>query len=237
MRLIEKGKDQIVFGANITETLANSIRRYINQIPILAIDELEISRNDSPLYDETVAHRSGLIPLKMEKSGEGKKLKLSVKKEGPVYSEEIKGKPEVVYKKIPITTLDKGQELDFTATVKLGKGEDHGKFSPGLMFYRNATEILLDKEFLENIKSLLPEVEIKEKGNKILVVDDKKKEITDICEGLANRKRKQAEITNKDELIITLESFGQIDAKDILKESIDALKKDLASVDKALGKA
>jgi DNA-directed RNA polymerase subunit D len=237
MKLIEKTKDQLVFAAEMDESIANAIRRYIGQIPIIAVDELEISRNDSPLYDETIAHRVGLIPLKMDKSAEKGKLKLSVKKEGTVYSGEIKGHPEIVYKTIPITTLDKGQELEFTATVRLGKGSEHAKFSPGLMFYRDAVEISMDKEFLDEIKKIFPDADIKEKAGKIVIIDDKKREMADVCEGICNKKKKKAEITKKNELIISVESFGQMDTKEMFKESIDALKKDIASVGKAIDKA
>ncbi len=237
MKLIEKNKDQLIFAAEIEETLANAIRRYLGQIPVIAIDELEISRNDSPLYDETVAHRVGLIPLKMDKTGEKAKLKLNVKREGTVYSGDMKGNPEPVHKNIPITTLDKGQELEFTATVKLGKGAEHAKFSPGLMFYRNSSEITMDKEFLDEVKKAIPHAEVKDKGNKIVISDDKKAEVADVCEGIANKKKKKAEITYGKDLVISVESFGQMDSKEIFKESIDAIRKDLNSVEKAIEKA
>jgi len=237
MRLIEKTKDKLIFTAELDESIANSIRRYVLQIPILAIDELEISRNDSPLYDETIAHRIGLVPLKMDKTGEKGKMKLNVKREGTVYSGDMKGSAEVIYKNIPITTLDKGQELEFTATLKFGKGSEHAKFTPGLMFYRNSSEISIDKEFLDEIKKIFPDAEIKERGGKIIILDDKKEDITDVLEGLAQKAKKKAEVTPGKELIITLESFGQIDTKDIFKESIDCLRKDLASIEKAIEKA
>ena len=237
MKLIEKTKDQLVFAAEMYESVANAIRRYIGQIPVIAVDELEISRNDSPLYDETIAHRVGLIPLKAGKTAEKGKLKLDIKREGTVYSGDIKGNPEPVYKNIPITTLDKGQELQFIASVRFGRGAEHAKFSPGLMFYRNSAEITMDKEFLEEVRKVLPDTEIKEKGSKITILDNKKKEVTDVCEGIANKKKKKAEVSYGKELIISLESFGQMDAKDIFSESIDSLRKDLTSVAKAVEKA
>ena len=237
MKLIEKTKDHLVFAAEMYESVANAIRRYIGQIPVIAVDELEISRNDSPLYDETIAHRVGLIPLKAGKTAEKGKLKLDIKREGTVYSGDIKGNPEPVYKNIPITTLDKGQELQFIASVRFGRGAEHAKFSPGLMFYRNSAEITMDKEFLEEVRKVLPDTEIKEKGSKITILDNKKKEVTDVCEGIANKKKKKAETSYGKELIISLESFGQMDAKDIFSESIDSLRKDLTSVAKAVEKA
>jgi len=238
MKLIEKTKDHVVFSADMDKSIANAIRRYVGQIPVAAVNELEISRNDSPLYDETIAHRVGLIPLNIKgvKASEKGKLKLNVKKEGTVYSGDMKGHPEPVYKNIPITTLDKGQELQFKATVGLGKGGEHAKFSPGLMFYRNSSEITMDKEFLEEVRKTAPNAEIKEKGNKITITDNGKREISDVCEGIANKKRKKVEIVSGKELIINIESFGQMDAKDIFNESVETLRKDLASVAKAVEK-
>jgi len=80
MKILEKKENAIVFEVKMEESLANAIRRYMNHVPILAVDEVEISRNDSPLYDETVSHRIGLIPLKMEKSKKEGKMKASVSK-------------------------------------------------------------------------------------------------------------------------------------------------------------
>ncbi len=239
MKLIEKKENQTILTAEINESLANAIRRYLNQIPILAIDEVEISKNDSPLYDETIAHRLGLIPLKMDKSINEKKiakLKLNVKEEGIVYSKELKGTIKLPYELIPITSLNKGQELEIVATAKTGKGKEHSKFSPGLMFYRNILEIILDKKFLEEIKRICPKNEIKEKGDKIIIIDNQKKEICDVCEGICEKVKKKAEIKPTNELIITLESFGQLSVEDIFKKSIEILKKDIAEVSKKINK-
>ena len=41
MKLIEKTKDNLVFAAEIDESIANAIRRYVGQIPVAAVDELE----------------------------------------------------------------------------------------------------------------------------------------------------------------------------------------------------
>lgn len=238
MKEIEKSEEQIVFTAKISETLANSIRRYVSQIPILAVDELEIKRNDSALYDEAIAHRIGLVPLKMKKSAKKEeKLKLDVKGEKTVYSEDLKGNISVVYKKIPITVLKSGQKIKLTATVKSGKGTEHSKYSPGLIFYREIVEMTLDKSLLDDVKSACPGADIKEKGDRIIITDNKKKEIADVCEGIASKSGKKPETEKKEGLVITVESFGQMSPEDIFKESIDALKKDLKDLSKAVGKA
>ena len=240
MKLIEKKENQIVFSEEISEGLANAIRRYVNEIPILAIDEVEIHRNDSALYDETIAHRLGLIPLKMDKTFNEKTeigLKLSVKKEGVVYSKELKSKGvEVIFPEIPITILDKEQEIELIATARIGKGNEHSKFSPGLMFYRNSAEIIADSDFLEDIKKACPKAEIKEKDRKIIILDNKKQEICDVCEGICEEHGKKAEVHLKDELIVTIESFGQMDVKEIFSNTIKELNKDLADVSKKMSR-
>lgn len=237
MELIEKKENQITIKAEIDESLANSIRRYVTQIPVLAIDEIEIYKNDSALYDETVAHRMGMIPIKTEGKAAGKKeseIKILSKKEGPVLSGEITGNAKIVYDRIPITILQKNQELEITGFVRIGRGVDHSKFSPGLIFYRNVSEIILDKDLKEDVKRICPDVEIKERGNKIVIIDDKKQDVTDVCEGVAKERGKDVEVHSKEELILTIESFGQMSANEIFARSIEELKSDLEEVGKKI---
>jgi DNA-directed RNA polymerase alpha subunit len=240
MKIIKKTNEKIRFQAEIEESLANAIRRYLNHIPVLAIDKLEISKNDSPLYDETMAHRTGLIPLKMSENTNKKKdqkLKLSVKKEGFVYSKELKGEIEVAYEEIPITYLEKGQELEFIATTALGEGNEHSKFSPGLMFYRNVFNIKIEKDCPSEVVEVCPKniLKLKEKG--VVVEDSYKCDMCDACVELCEKKGKNSiKISPTKELIITLESFGQLTNEEMIKKSIDVLKKDLASIGKEIGK-
>jgi len=233
MKLLKKSDEKLVFLAKTNESLANSIRRSVSLIPIMAIEEVEISRNDSPLYDETIAHRLGLIPLKMKKAyrkDESLKFKLNSKKEGYVFSEEIKGDIEVVDGNFPITLLNKGQELKIKGTTRIGLGKEHAKFSPGIIFYRNVCEILLDKEFEKTIKHVFPDNEMVQKGNKILIKDDKEKPLADFCEGLAYKNKKEIKVENGKELIFTIESFGQLKADEIFRRSIENLEKELKIV-------
>ena len=113
-------------------------------------------------------------------------------------------------------------------------GSEHSKFSPGTMFYRKVLEISMDKKFKDAIKDILPEVNIKESGNKITIIDDGKKEITDIIEGISRKAGATAEIEPKDSLVISIESFGQIPAKEIFKKSIEELKSDLKDFSKKI---
>jgi len=240
MKIIEKKDNQINFTAEIEESLANALRRYINQIPVLAIDEIEISKNDSPLYDETIAHRIGLIPLKTDKQVGEKttsKLKLNTKNEGLVYSEELKGPTKVVYDKIPITLLHKGQELELVAIAKVGRGSEHSKFSPGLMFYRNIIGIKIDKDCLQKVIKVCPQKILKLKDGRVIAEDEFKCDMCEACVELCKKQGKDSiKLIPTKELLITLESFGQMSVGDIFKKSAEALKKDLAGVSKKISK-
>jgi len=153
-----------------------------------------------------------------------------------VYSKEFKGDIKPVFDDIPITYLNKDQELEIEAFVKIGKGVEHAKFSPGTMFYRNVVEVTVDKEFKEKIKNLYPKNEIKEKGGKIIVVDNQKTEVSDVCERISGESGKKSEIEQKDELVITVESFGQMTPEEMFKASISELEKDLGEISKKLDK-
>jgi len=234
MELIEKKENKITFQAEMEESLANAVRRYISQVLVLAIDDVEISKNDSPLYDETVAHRLGLIPLKTGKEKEAT-LKLRTKGEGMVYSKELKGHAEVVYGEIPITFLKKGEEISIVATAKLGKGADHSKFSPGLMFYRNIAKIDIDKNCPKEVVDICSKKVLKLKDGNVFVDDVQE---CDLCEACVEFCKKQGKapikITPTKKILITVESFGQVDIKDIFKKSAEILKKDLAEVSKKI---
>lgn len=235
--MIKNTPEKQVFKLKVSENIANAIRRSVGLIPTMAIDEVEISRNDSPLYDETLAHRLGLVPIKFEKSFKDEdslKFKIDSKKEGPVYSGEIKGDFEVVYDKIPLTILEKNQEIKIKGKTRMGTGREHAKFSPGILFFRDVTEITIDKEFEKEISEKFPENEIKVKGSKITLRDDKEKTLLDFCEGLVQKNNKKIEVEETGEMIFTVESFGQMKAEEIFKKSIDILKKELKQIPKEL---
>jgi len=232
--------NKITFKTEIEESLANAIRRYMNHIPIIAFDEIEISKNDSPLYDETIAHRIGLIPLEMDKSMDEKTeghSKIDVKKEGFVYSEELKGKISPVYNNIPITLLDKGQELSLVASIKAGKGIEHSKFSPGLMFYRNIVDIKMDKDCPKEIIEACPKKVFKENNGKIAIDDSSRCDMCEACVEICKKKNKgNIELIPTKNLLITLESYWQLEVKDILKKAINILREDLVDLGKKISK-
>ncbi len=250
IKLISKDKERISFVTDISENLANAIRRCVLEIPILAIDDVEFFKNDSASYDEIIAHRLGLVPLITEKtftesekcSCKGKgcmkckvDLKISIKGPCTVYSKNLKGKANVVYDGLPITILNKDQELELVATARLGKGVQHSKFSPGLVYFRNLAKITVEKDCDECKKC------VEACPQKILAIENKKAELKDIykcdlCDACVEACKKHGKnalkIDKDDNLIFIIESWGQISAKEIFIQAANKLKDNLKELSK-----
>ena len=62
----EKGKISFIL-KDTNVFVANTLRRLIiEEVPTLAIEDVDFKENSSALYDEIVAHRLGLIPIKTD---------------------------------------------------------------------------------------------------------------------------------------------------------------------------
>jgi DNA-directed RNA polymerase subunit D len=230
MEIIEKKPERIVLKIEENETLANAIRRSIAEVPTLAVEEVEIYKNDSALYDEIVAHRLGLVPLKTEKGMSGKtKIDLKLTKTGPcaVYSGDMKGNAEIVYDNIPITLLGEDQKIELVATAVLGKGIIHSKHNPGLCYYRHLLEVKSSSDIDKIVQGSKGLIKPEKKGNKwVADLNEADQEAISILD-------KEA-IKDSEELIFVIESFGQMDAKEILVKAIDALEENLDEFEKAI---
>jgi len=215
IKTINKSDEKMNFLTDMPISLANAIRRSVNYIPILAIDTLEITKNDSALYDEILAHRVGLIPLKnvelklpeectCKDKGCGKcSLKYKIKAKGPsiVHSTEMTPKGDIIHK-MPLTILEKDQELEFVAVAKIGIGKTHAKFTPGLIYYKYSDDV--------------------DKGD-VKEDDEAFKKIVEESDKDENR-----------ELSVFIESWGQIKANEIFTKAIEALNKNLKEFLKSL---
>lgn len=233
MEKVEKNENKIIFITDMNTTLANAIRRSANEIQILAIDEVDIYKNDSALYDEVLAHRIGLIPLKNQKIKEGEHIELKLKSSADdetkyVLSGEFGDLP--VYSEIPLTIVSGKQKIEIVAKAKQGTGITHSKFSPGVLFYRNLSKVTISKEAEKNkgIAEKYPDIFMFDE--KLKVIDETKvdlelEDVNDI-EGVS--------IVPTEKLVYTIESWGQISAEDLFKESVKVLSKNLDAVSKSL---
>jgi len=156
VKILDCGKNEVKFmlsGVNLR--FANALRRaMIAEVPKLAIDEVNIHENTSLLYDEQLALRLALIPLKTDLSdyGADDRVSLTLKAISPeragytmVYSKElISSEPnvEAAFGNIPIVKLNSSerevggmksiarQKIVLEAIAKLGRGKEHAKWQP-----------------------------------------------------------------------------------------------------------
>jgi DNA-directed RNA polymerase subunit D len=235
---------------------ANMLRKtIIDEVPTMAIEDVEFRKNSSILYDEIVAHRLGLIPLKTDlKSymvkdeckcgGEGcnrcqLKLILKQKTGCTVYASDIESKdPKVipVYPGTPIVKLGKGQNLEFEATAILGRGKEHVKWSPGLAFYKYKPVIEI-----KNIKDHKAVVEscpvnVFELKNKKATVNAKNELRCHLCGNCAETDAGVKLNEKNDEFIFTIEPWGQLSAKEMVDEAMNIFKAKIDEFAKQLKK-
>jgi DNA-directed RNA polymerase subunit D len=254
IQVLKKDEHNTVFKiSEINPSIANTIRRYVlAHVPTMAVDEIEVRKNGSALYDEMLALRLGLVPIKTDlksykfweenqndrpKSAQYE-LKLTLKAKGPctVYASDIKSQdPKIkpVFDKMPIIKLLESQELDLTLTARLGKGKEHAKFSPGLIVYRGIPKIKTTKD--SNIKECLEKLSeiLEKKGNNIEIKDITK--WNESHENICEMNGIEVE-SSKEEFIFKVESWGQLTPKEMISTATDLFDKKLSEFETLIKK-
>lgn len=255
IKIIKNEKDKMVFSIDgISPAMANTLRRMmIAEVPTLAICNVEFTKNMSALYDEIIAHRLGLIPIKTDLKSynfseeckcKGKgcamcQLGLTLKATGPcvVKASDLESKdPKCVpvHPDMPIVTLEKGAKLELNAIAKLGKGKEHVKFSPGLVYYRAYPKIKILKDN-EKCMEVCPKKVFKMEGQKLKVAD---LEACDLCNACVESYKDSVDINYEEgKFIFFIESWGQMSLKNIMLTSLDMLNEKLDEFAKDLKKS
>lgn len=231
MHIVQNTPEKLIVRLSDQVTLANAIRRSVTEIPTLAVDEVEFHKNDSPLYDEVVAHRIGLIPLRTTSSMNSKtELQLKLNKTGPgvVVAGDLQGDVEIAYPTMPITLLEKGQELELVAIARLGHGFEHEKYTPGLCHYR----------LLANVTSKNPQVARLVEQSRGVIQPEKTKDgwICDLDEATVEEIERldKGAVQDSKDLVLFIESFGQLSAKDIFIHALKVLNENLSAFERAM---
>lgn len=187
IKILDESQNSMRFVLSDSDTgMANAIRRILHgELPILSIDEVDMVDNNSGLFDETLGHRLGLIPLvfdskmyKTRKEGDAESSQNQVvfvlEKEGPCIvkagdmkstDEEVRvGEPD-----IPIVELLEGQKVKFEATARLGLGSENARFQGAIVGYSNLFNVKLDKDSKIKIDDIDANDIIEKKGSTIKV--------------------------------------------------------------------
>ncbi|MBU0471490.1 MAG: DNA-directed RNA polymerase subunit D [Nanoarchaeota archaeon] len=244
IKKLSKTKDKLTFEIRgINHSYVNTIRRLIlSEVPTLAIEDVEFKKNHSILYDEIVAHRLGLVPLKtdLKSADEKTEVQFTLKTKGPgyVYASDLKSKDtkcKPVHPKMPIVKLLEKQELQLVATAKLGNGKQHMKWSPGAVYYTQESTITINNKSpkLEEFKSKYPPQAFDKKGqlDKKGIIDNN---LVDACEGVCEEVLK-VDYSNTD-FIFTVESWGQLECKEMVVKAIDIFNNQLTEFSKLIKK-
>ena len=251
IRLLENKKDENKISFILKDSnasYANALRRImIEEVPVMAIEDVEITKNSSILYDEIIAHRLGLLPLTTDLKSynlpenckcEGKgcarcqvKLTLQASKgSGMVYASEIKSKDSAIkpaHPKMPIVKLLKSQQLELEATAVLGKGKVHSKWSPCLVYYKKKPVVEIGnvknpEEVVDKTHGNIFEI----KNGKLEVIKENlfKYDLAGVAEEVSNGEIK---VTYVDDYIFTIESWGQLSCKEIVIKAVEIFNEQL----------
>lgn len=239
--------------SGIIPALANSLRRtMLAEVPTLAIHEVMFFENDSPMHDEIIAHRLGLIPLitpmgryvPKDECDCGSELgcpKCRVSlyldvtaSDYPrvVYSGDLRSRddPEVrpVSNSIPITKLPPHGKLRLEAYARLGYGREHAKWQPvGTAIYK-FQPIICIKEHCNAcgvcVKNC-PKSVLGISNNHLEIIDLEACSLCEFCMEVCPLDPPAISISHdRSKALFRVESTGSLPPKEILVEAIRILK-------------
>ncbi len=261
VRIVEKSDNYLKFVIEgVPPQIVNALRRVlIADMPCLAIDEVVVLDNTSVMFDEVLAHRLAMIPLKtnlkrfpkIEECEEGlvdqaqcsARLILQVEAREPtvVYSRDLKSDdPDVepVYPDIPIVKLGKGQRIVLEAIAKLGRAREHVKWQACLAayYYYPKVEIVnpKDKNCYDICSNICPDA--------LEWADGEGMRVKDVESCTFNRWKTCEQSCNgsirvdwcKWKYVFWIESFGSIPMRDLVEEAFRLLKKKFEDLLEAL---
>jgi DNA-directed RNA polymerase subunit D len=232
MEKVLKEKTKEVLITDIDISLANALRRTINELKTLAVTEVDLYRNDSAFSDEILVHRVGLIPLKNEKLKADEvvemKLKVESKEDGFDVVSESLGE-SVCVDGIPIVRLNKGQGVELVARASLGIGKEHARHIPGLVYYYHLNKITIKPEGKKHSEAAESHSDVFEFSGDLKVKNEW------ACNFDAEDLNVPGvEISPTEKLVYIIESWGGMSCAEIISESTKVLSKNLEEVKKKL---
>lgn len=244
VQVLSKKGERLVFVLDgSTPAFANALRRtMISGVPTLAVEWVEMHENNSVLYDEVVAHRLGMIPLKFDPSKmnfreeckcEGKgcalcQAVLAAEKKGPgtLYSGDLKSSSKSVSPtspKFPVIELLKGHNIRLEAVAEMGTGEKHSKWQAANASYQYWPEITVEGKHtaadLKKCADACPKGIVSVKACKLEI---RKPEECDLCMKCADCEGVRVS-GNPGKFIFFVESVSGLDADYIVTKAAEIL--------------
>jgi len=244
---------------------ANAFRRaMIGEVPSLAIEDVRIYDNTSALFDEMLAHRLGLIPIKTDLSVYSTQAACSCGGAGcpgctATYTLSVEGPRMVtssdlipqdpgaapVYDNIPIVKLTKGQKLVIEARAVLNIGREHAKWQPTLVCgYKNHPVVTISDvcDACGMCVEECPRDILEVKGKKVQVAEGKLPDCSmcKLCERacLASGIGDVPAIritAEPDRFIFVVEGDGSLPAKEIMNRALLYIREQSEELEKQLG--
>jgi DNA-directed RNA polymerase subunit D len=258
MKLEKLKQDKKNFKLNLLvkdsdEVFLNTIRRLIlEEVPTLAVENLEIKDNNSALYDEMLGLRLGLTPIKTdlgsyrfpeneaeiaEKSARCTlQIKLKAARNGYIYASDAESadpKCTFVYDQTPIIKLLPKQKVDVTMFAILGRGKEHAKWAPGVAFFRK--EPVLKLSTVKNPEKLATQCTdgvFSISGKTVKINSDKIYDsqlleyYSEIDEGV--------KLEYSDNFLLAVEGWGQLSCQEMLTQSAIILTEKAEEMEKLL---
>lgn len=231
--------------SDVSAAFANGFRRsLLAEVPILAIDDVNVYDNTSVLYDEQLALRLGLTPLRADPSqykfsdecscnGEGCascQVTLTLSAEGPklvTSAELISTDPDVgpADETTPIIELKESQKVVIEAIARLGRGNQHAKWQAGIASgYKNLPIITINNcDCCEKCVEACPRNILEISGNTLKVTN-----VTDcsaclLCEDACDMDSIKV-TAEPNSYVMTFETTGARTATELAVESVNNIK-------------
>ncbi|MGQ0536972.1 MAG: DNA-directed RNA polymerase subunit D [Methanobacteriota archaeon] len=232
--------------SGVSHAFLNAIRRTIlSDVPKMGIEEVTIYDNSSPLFDEILAHRLGLVPVPTDLvsfnfrdqcvcKGEGCpncSVIYTLSREGPctVVSGDLTpadARFAIKDKKIPLVKLLEGQRVMMECVAILGRGREHAKFqvASGASF-REYPEITVKQNPRDDAKAIAascaPKV-FEVEGDKLVVQHLESCTLCRACEEASEFGSVKVDpVPGK--FVVEFETDGSLSARDAVRKSTELL--------------
>jgi len=226
----------------VSSSFVNALRRaIISDLPAFAIDEIEMLENTSPLFNEYVAGRVGLVPLTWEDSASPEaRVLFSLNAEAVdaprvVYAGELTTDDpniKVFATHVPLMKLGKGQRLRLQGTALIGTAKRHAKFQGAMASFGQLPDFKKSTKCNKcgECAKACPQKII---SDSITLTAPEK---CILCEECVEACEKDAlkVIPKEDEFVLFVESYNNVSAKGQVKRGLEAMKAQADAAEKEL---